>query len=203
MTDRLQPVTADTTFPVTLSEVKDHLGITLTDDDKRLEGYIDAASTWAERSVRGGIATRTQTWDLIRPDFPGGQNSRGRIEFPKPPLQSVTTVKYLDNDSVLTTLVEDTDYRVALDFRGPGWIVPMPDTFWPTVRDQRDDGVQIRFVAGHATNALVPSNIKHAMLMLIAHWNENREAVITGTTASVIPFGIQNLIDQSEVGRSV
>jgi len=199
-TPRLQLVTADTEYPVTLEEVKDHLGIDAPEDNGRLNGYIAAATQFVEKSVRGGIAARTQTWDLVMPDFPGGQNSRGRVDFPKPPLQSVTTVKYLNTSSVLTTLTENTDYIVQTDYRRAGWVVPMPDTFWPTVRDQRDDGVQIRFIAGHASNALVPANIRHAMMLMIGHWNENREAVATGTIASEIPLAAKDLIGMSEVG---
>lgn len=199
-TPRLQLVTADTEFPLTLAEVKDHLGITLADDDDRLMLMLSAVTTWAEHAVRGGIAIRTQTWDMVMPDFPGAQNGRARVSFPKPPLQSVTTVKYLNTSDVLTTLTENTDYRVETSYRHPGWIVPMPDTFWPTVRDQRDDGVQIRFVAGHATNALIPANIKQAMLLTLAHWNENRESVVTGTIAQDLPQSATMLIAQSEYG---
>ena len=199
-TTRLQLVTADTDFPVSLDEVRQHLGVAAGPDDTRLNSYLAAATVWAEQAVRGGIALRTQTWDLIMPDFPGSQNSRARVTLPKPPLQSVTTVKYLNSSSVLTTLTENTDYRVALDYRHPGWIVPMPDTFWPTVRDQRDDGVQIRFVAGHLTRTLVPDNIRHAMLMTIAHWNENRETVVIGTISSEVPQAATMLITQSEYG---
>lgn len=197
---RLQLVTADTTFPLTLAEVKDHLTISLADDDDRLMMLLAAATNWAENAVRGGIAVLSQTWDLVMPDFPGAQNGRARVMFPTPPLQSVTHVKYLNTSSVLTTLTENTDYRVETDYRRQGWIVPMPDTFWPTVRDQRDDGVQIRFIAGHADNTLVPANIKQAMLLTIGHWNENREAVVTGTIAQNVPQSATMLITQSEYG---
>ncbi len=199
-TTRLQLVAADETFPLTLEQVKEHLGITLQDDDTRLMLMLEAATGWAENAVRGGIALRTQTWDLVMPDFPGAQNGRARLFFPKPPLQSVTTVKYLNSSSVLTTLTEDTDYRVEKDYRRVGWIVPMPDKFWPTVRDQRDDGVQIRFIAGHSSNTLIPANIKQAMLLTIGHWNENREAVIVGTNAADVPQSATMLINQAEYG---
>lgn len=201
MSTRLQLVTADSTYPVTLEEVKDHLGIDLPDDDLRIEGYIAAATEWVERSVRGGIAARTQTWDRFMSGFPGGSGGRGRITLPKPPLQSVTYLKYLNTSSVLTTLTADTDYKVYLDHRGPGFIEPMPSTYWPSVADEREDAVEIRFIAGHATNALIPANIKQAMLMMIAHWNENREAVVTGTITSEVPLGAQNLIAMSEWGN--
>ena len=200
MTTRLQLVTADETFPLTLEQVKQHLGITLQDDDTRLMLMLEAATSWAEQAVRGGIALRTQTWDLVMPDFPGAQNGRARVTFPKPPLQSVTTVKYLNASSVLTTLTADTDFKVYTDFRREGFIEPMPDLFWPTVRDQREDGVQIRFIAGHATNTLVPANVKQAMLLTIGHWNENRESVVTGTIAQNIPQSATMLIAQAEVG---
>jgi hypothetical protein len=38
------------------------------------------------------------------------------------------------------------------------------------------------------------------MLMTIAHWNENRETVIVGTSASEVPQAATMLIKQAEYG---
>lgn len=40
----------------------------------------------------------------------------------------------------------------------------------------------------------VPEAIRQAMKLLIGHWHENRETVITGTIASELPFTVESLL---------
>ncbi len=54
--------------------------------------------------------------------------------------------------------------------------------------------VKITYNAGSAT---VPAGLKLAILLLIANWYENREAVVTGSVASVVPsLGVLSLLNQ-------
>lgn len=41
----------------------------------------------------------------------------------------------------------------------------------------------------------VPADLRQAVLMLVGHWYENREATIVGVNAEAIPFGVQEIID--------
>jgi uncharacterized phiE125 gp8 family phage protein len=55
--------------------------------------------------------------------------------------------------------------------------------------------IRIRFVAGYGLAAAVPTSLKQACLLLIAHWYEAREAA--GSTVSEvagIPFGVEALV---------
>ncbi|MEL6623750.1 MAG: head-tail connector protein, partial [Pseudomonadota bacterium] len=53
----------------------------------------------------------------------------------------------------------------------------------------------IAFRAGFgATAEDVPAPIRHALLMLIAHWFENREPVSFGQSASRIPDAVSDLL---------
>lgn len=47
---------------------------------------------------------------------------------------------------------------------------------------------------GTGQPALPPSDIKHAVLMLGAHWYDNREASLVGVSAQTIPFGVAEII---------
>ncbi|GAB1581732.1 head-tail connector protein [Phyllobacterium phragmitis] len=47
-----------------------------------------------------------------------------------------------------------------------------------------------------ANMAEVPADLKEAILLLVGHLYENREASIVGLTAEEIPFGIWSIIDQ-------
>ena len=55
--------------------------------------------------------------------------------------------------------------------------------------------IEIDFVAGHGdTPSDVPQPIRQALLLLIAHWYENREPVEIGATATTIPAGVSELL---------
>ncbi|MGV8944667.1 head-tail connector protein [Thermomonas sp.] len=41
---------------------------------------------------------------------------------------------------------------------------------------------------------LATPDVEQALLMIVAHWYENREAVATGTIATVIPIGVERLL---------
>lgn len=166
-------VTAADELPVTLAEAKAHLRVLNTADDTYISGLILAAT--AHLDGRSGVLGRslvTQTWDLRCNAFPCG--TRGRIELPLPPLQSVTSVKCLDGTGTEQTL--DSAAYVVEPGHIFGRIRPAYGLTWPATLD--DDGaVRIRFVAGYGAASDVPAAIKHAILLLVGHWWVNREAV--------------------------
>lgn len=45
----------------------------------------------------------------------------------------------------------------------------------------------------------LPAAVEQAVLMLAAHWYENREAAVVGATASTIPFGVHQLLSPHRV----
>lgn len=47
-----------------------------------------------------------------------------------------------------------------------------------------------------ATDLGIPDEYLMAMMLLIAHWYENREAVVTGTIAITVPLAYDDLIDE-------
>jgi uncharacterized phage protein (predicted DNA packaging) len=47
-----------------------------------------------------------------------------------------------------------------------------------------------------ADMTLVPADLRQAVLMLVGHWYENREATLVGVSADEVPFGVQAIIDQ-------
>ncbi len=154
---------------VTTAEIKKHVRAEyFTDDD----GYLEACIAAATDHIDGkdgwlGRALGTQTWDLVLDKFP----SDG-IRIPLPPLQSVTYLRYVSPDTGLETdLTVNTDYLVDV-YSEPGWIMPGANG-WPAIMDTIN-AVRVRFVAGYTT---LPPAIKQAIMLLAAHYYENREAV--------------------------
>lgn len=161
--------------PVTLAEAKAHVYVTHANDDALIQLYIDAAT--ANLDGRDGILGRalgTQTWELVMDSFPVGP-----IQFPLPPLQSITSVKYF-NVAGLEVTLGAAQYNVDAASE-PGWVSPVsswPATF-PTI-----NAVSIRFVAGYTQ---VPAAIKAAILLMAGDLYAIREANVVGTIVAVNP----------------
>src|SRR5258707_273549 len=124
---------------LTLTEVKDQQKIYIADDDDLLAGWIVAAREWAETVTRRTLPVTS--YRLHLDSFPNqhdrheryrheryyevnGCPDHGIIELPKPPLISVESVTYLDENGNTQTLGTDkyivdadsTPGRIALPF---------------------------------------------------------------------------------------
>jgi uncharacterized phiE125 gp8 family phage protein len=174
-------VTAPTSEPITTQEAKDHLRITTTDDDTLISAMIVAVREYVENVTSRALIT--QTWDIFYDQF-------AEVELPKPPLQSITTIKYIDTDGVQQT-VSASVYTVDTD-SDPGRVYLAYNQSWPGIRGI-NHAVEIRIVAGYGTASAVPQPIKHAMLLMIGHLYENREATAP-LTISEIPMAVDALL---------
>lgn len=196
MTSRygLTLVTAPALEPVTLDEAKKQVEVAFVDSqhNDHLNRLIRAAREYVEE--RTGRAILTQTWDLFADSIPYDMLS---MSLPKPPLASVTHLKYYDTSGVQQTW-SSSNYIVSTN-REPGRLALAYGISWPSVQ-ARPDAVSVRFVAGNTTQALVPFRLKAAMLLLIAHWFEYRSEAISGTIINEVPTAAEALIKQATVG---
>ena len=162
-------VTPPAAEPVSLAEAKLYLRVDSETEDTLISGMIIAARTYAERVLRRALIT--QTLELTLDDWPAGNT----ITLPMPPLQSVTSLKYTDDDAVEHTLAA-SEYLVDTA-SVPGRVVLKDDYSWPT-DDLRESGaIKVRYVAGYgAAGTAVPYTVLLAIKMMIGHLYENREA---------------------------
>lgn len=188
-------VTPPSDDPISLAEVKAHCRISIDDDDGLLAGYILAARQHLEGETRRAFLT--QTWDLTLDccwprERIGGQLKR-RIVLPRPPVQSVTSIKYIDTNGVEQTLAAD-QYKLAKSGTGEWLIEPAYGVTWPSVRNEMA-AITVRFVAGYggATTGNLPEPLRQAMLLLVGHFNENREAVAAGDFTE-LPLAVSSLV---------
>lgn len=195
--DTLRTLTLITAPPgelLTLDDAKAHLRIDHTEED----GLVAALITAARQHIDGkdgwlGRALATQTWQLGLTAFPCGA-----IRVPLPPLQSVDSITYIDTNGDEQTLAESAYQIVESE---PALILPAYGTAWPAVRCQAE-AVKVRFTAGYdpgegsptdyAEN--VPQPIKQALLLLVAHWHQNRLPVSINAMPWAIPFTVQALL---------
>lgn len=182
----LELITAPAEEPVSLSEAKAHLRVDIDDDDTYITTLITAARRHTEAVMRKALIT--QTWDVFLEKFPSSRY----IELPRPPLQSVTHIKYYDDDDAESTYSSDNYY---VDMKSqPGRVILRDDASWPG-NDLRDaNGVAVRIVAGYGDAEDVPEQLAQAILLLVGHLYENREAVTDSRILRTTPMAYDMLI---------
>lgn len=173
-------VTAPTDEPVYLEAVRDHCRITTHAEDSLLLSYMQVARDHLEYVTRRQFLTATLLYTLD--DFPACRE----ILLPRPPLQSITSVKYYDTTNVLQTLA--TSVYTSDTMNEPGRVILKPDQVWPAVYDL-PNAVEIRYVAGWNDPLAVPHGIRQAILLLTSHLYENREGSAEKALLE-IPLGI-------------
>jgi len=164
--------------PIGLAEAKLHLRVDGNTEDALIGAIIVAARQQAEYLT--GRALVTQEWSLTAPAFPyGGDLS---IYLPRPPLQAIDSITYLDADGSPQTLAMAA-YQVVTD-ELVGRAVPAYGQSWPTCREM-PGAVEVAFTAGYGAAADVPQDIKHWMLLTIATLYAQREAIVIGTIGEI------------------
>lgn len=141
--------TAPTSYPITLTDLKDHLRETGTDNDTIILNTLKAATSEAENYTWRKFVT--QTWTYYSNGF------AHKFELPFGQLQSVTSIKYYDADNVLQTL--DASVYDVDTLSDPGVIRLAYGQSWPTVYD-RSNAIRIEFVCGYT---VIPESIKNAI----------------------------------------
>lgn len=148
---------------------------------------IDGAMGWL------GRALLTQTWDLQLDAF-----ACSAIEVPLPPLQSVTSVKYLDQDGAEQTLSPSV-YRVVSGGDRPSSIELAYGQTWPATRSV-SAAVTVRFVAGWTAPSLVPAPIRTWIMARVGGLYAQREdLVLTGQQVTIAP-NLEHMLAPYRVG---
>ncbi len=159
----LRLITPPAVEPVTLAEAKLFLRVDTTADDALITSLIKAARQKGEELSRRAFLT--QTWDLVESQWPANLI----FKIPRPPLQSVTSVTYIDYYQASALW---TDYKFDINSE-PGRVILRSV---PGVSLLDAGGILVRFVAGYGDAADdVPENLKTAVKALVGYWYENRQ----------------------------
>ncbi len=173
--------------PLALPETKAHLRVDSADEDALLDGLITAARTYVELACDRALIT--QGWAVFHDRWP----DNNVVILPKPPLQAVTAV-ILHGAQGGSVSLEATDYLVDTASQ-PGRLVRAAGVVWPDP-GRRVNGVEIHLSAGYGdSGADIPSPLRQAMLLLVAHWFERREPVVVGHDVVEVPHAVDRLID--------
>lgn len=192
--------------PVSLDDAKLHCRVTGTAEDDLISAMIAAARKRVE-----DISWRTimpATLSLTLDNWPAGDT----IELPYPPLQHVDYVQYTVRDGTVKTLSAN-DYVVDKSST-PGRIVLKSDSTWPGDDLLEAGAIVISYLAGisntvstnqnaHLIRALVSPTHRAAILLIVGHLYENREAVVAGAGLSSfeLPMGVDILLQPDRAFR--
>lgn len=155
------------------------------DEDALITGLVNAAIGSIERATGKFLEVRELT-DVLA-GFPAG--SPFAIRLSRGPVTEITTIEYDPSDG--TAAVEVDDFRLTEGVNG--MLLPAYGESWPATLDGPGT-VRVTYSAGYADGEA--PELDQAALMLVAHWYQNREAVVTGPTAAAVelPWAVGMMI---------
>ena len=179
-------ITAPTFEPLSVADVSEYLRLDDSPTDTLLiSALITAARQHLENYLNRFIAEQTVELALT--------GWKDKIEL-SAPLQSVTSIKYLDENGAEQTLAAN---QYILDtYSEPAAIYPAYNVTFPNLYDQ-ENNVKIRYVVGFTSGGSPDSNplpdpLKFAMMLIIGDLYANREA--SGEKAYQVNPTVQNLL---------
>lgn len=205
--------TAWTTSAVATSDQKSFMRVDFSDDDTLIGELIKVAQNNVEAYTGRAITQQTLQLFLDRLPYyrdeylregvytaPDLNVSPDYIVLPKPPVASITHVKYYDNDNNASTFASSNYYSDTDSSQAR--VVLKNGSSWPTLTELRQgNAYEIQYVAGYGASASdVPTPIVQAIKLLTTHLYENRE-LVTSMSANSIPYTIGQLLQPYKVMR--
>lgn len=204
-------VTPPAIEPINLDEAKAHLREESNDSDALISTLIVAARQYAEGDTRRSFIT--QTWRTESFGFPGAVSFNALLtghpseratninylRLAHGPVQAITGITYIDENGVVQTL-DPTNYVADLSRDIPR-VYEAPFEYWPICLVQ-PGCVKVTYTVGYgAAAANVPQALRSAILMLLAHWYQNREAVTDGRINQPfeVPMACQRIFDMYRI----
>jgi uncharacterized phiE125 gp8 family phage protein len=187
MTPVYSSVTAPGEEPVTLAEAAAQVRQDSTADDAYLIRCIKAARASIEKQFNLYICT--QTVDAHFPGFPRDNY----FKINRGPLVSVSSVQYVTSSDQTLTFAA-TNYDVSTHRQQ---IVLKYAATWPLATLRPLDPVTVRCVMGYGGAAVVPENVKQAILLRIGHLYAHREEITLGAIAiesKALMVGVDHLM---------
>jgi uncharacterized phiE125 gp8 family phage protein len=182
----LRLVTPPEVEPVTLDEAKAHLRLDSDADDTYVSALITAARERVELFLRRALIT--QAFEYTLDGFPASPSlifSTSVIDLPRPPLQSVESIKFVDTGGCVRTLPSES-YVVDASSDEIGRVALAWTQYWPITRCSINN-VVIKFVAGYGDAPEdVPQAIRQGILIEISNLYENREDIVVGQSISML-----------------
>lgn len=173
--------------PIALAEARAFLRL----DDTAEDAFVTTLITAARLHVEGvtGRALINQTWRLVLDAWP----NNGAVRLPVAPFRSLVAVRAYDEAGTAHT-VGLTQFLPEAGSLPARLLLPPVVAGMPVLR--RNLGLEIDFVAGFGPSGSdVPADLRQALLVLVAHWFEHRDAVVIAGSGALVPAGIDRLME--------
>ena len=167
---------APTDQPINLDLFKQRVRYSDSDYDSIFQIYLDNAVQYCQEYQWAQYCTATYVDRFDR--------FHQRLELLRNPVQSVTSVQYVDTGGTTRTLTAGTDYVVDI-YSKPCRIVPAYAKWWPATRCHIED-VTVTYVAGYGTAYDVPAEVKMAVLLKAAEQYESCDAMANEKTINML-----------------
>ncbi|AHB49044.1 hypothetical protein W911_12515 [Hyphomicrobium nitrativorans NL23] len=176
--------------PVSVSAAKAHLRIDGDAEDILIASLIVTSRLHVEAAL--GLALISQEWRLTLDKWPEPRSSKNAaVRFPLRPVHSIEEVRVRGADGTPDVLPPER-YLLDQDALTPR-LVPNGES-WPAP-GLPVSGIEIDFEAGMGAEAEeVPEPIRHAILLLVAHWYEHRDPMEIGSAGAAIPHAVSDLL---------
>jgi uncharacterized phiE125 gp8 family phage protein len=169
--------------PVTLAEAKAWLRVEHDDDDAAIGALAAGARLHVEARTRRALIA--QTWRLVLDRWPAS----GRLAIRPAPVRTLDAVRVYDGEGVAHTLDRQ---GFVLDVAASALTFP---PFALAQPGRSAAGIEIDVTAGYGDAADdVPEPLRQAILMLVAHWYENRGVTAAGGAVALLPANVAALI---------
>lgn len=172
--------------PISLAQAKAHLRVDTDAEDALIASLITTSRLHIEAALDLALIDQSWTWSI------DAWPRRKPLILPLRPVSAVTSIAVLDESDAAHQL-SPSDY--LLDGNAVPARLVWRNPAGPPAPARPANGIEIAFVAGFGSSAdNVPSPIRQALLLLVAHWYEQREPVAAGTGAMPIPTMISELL---------
>lgn len=191
--------------PVTMEDARAHLRVDTfgsppeSDDDFWIQNIgLPGAREWAE--LYSGVSIGLRSMELAMNRFPSGSV----MTLPFGPVDSVTSIVYDDADGV-EQIMDPADYTIDYYTGSLPSIRLAPGASWPTDARDQFDAIRVLYFAGYTPAGAsppglrIPASMRSAILLMLGHLYENREAVNVGNIINEFPLGARQLLDLSRV----
>ncbi len=188
---------------LTLAYAKLHVRALGTIDDALLQVFVEAATSYVQEQTGRQLITATR--ELWLPAFPfvGLSGTAAQIELPRPPLQTVVSVQYIDESGVLRSFDDGASPAVPWwTYKAPagpygrrGIIEPKYGVTWPFARREAGS-VRIRYTCGYGD---APTNIPQLLTGVLAYpvgnFDQNRDSTAFRAGFVDFPIGVEMLLN--------
>jgi len=172
--------------PVSLAQAKAHLRVDGEAEDALIQSLIVTSRLHIEAAL--GLALITQTWSFFLDRWP----KAGRLVLPIRPVVAITHVRVWSEEGTSESI--DPTHFLLDGYGLPPRLVALASVA-QLDHKRVANGIEIGFTGGFgAASDNVPATIRHALLLLVAHWYEHREPVQIGVGVSAVPAMVSELL---------